>query len=546
MAAILLIIGLTLFFLGTLALAADLHERGKSRVLAWLPLACGPHVRQNWQDTWLAALSRVIGLALIVAAVGIAVARDPLLLEDPRRIFGVRHEPVLAGSQQAEMNSFVNSSDAILLAIRHDRNENLTGRIHGRSFVYDRVELIGNVLTVSQGEGFLPELEARIILRKPMENIKERRTVYVQPGDENPPVVHLSWRDREGVMQTEIIRRGYRMELQIAPLDRYQLKGFLQLILPDAFRSFLSGEFIAYTNHLRYHRGEVDLTFAHPDTLEYVAEQFLDTQYPEGAVRELVFSNTRIRSDRQKGSTQATLVLDSGRVERHRIELDRSDVGWAVRPGGVETTVLEQGNGRTSGITVVNQTGTSESGDADAGDPRGQRRVVDFADLSEYIGREVRTERLDGKVQGGRLKDVSDRELEVEASLGSGTVSYRVGKEQLARVMLANGDVLVLQHEQEGEDTAAADEDDGEAPPSESEVSTPRQSDEDEPAEGHLEALEGRRVTITDMQGETRTGRLKSVSGDEVTLTVKMGGGSVDYYYERGEIRSVSEAADSR
>lgn len=535
MAAILLIIGVTLFILGTLALAADLRRRGKSRLLAWVPLASGSHVRQNWQDTRLAAMSRILGLALAVAAVGVAVARDPLLLDDPRRIFGVERKPVLAGSQQAEMNSFVNSSEAILLAIRHDRNENLSGRVHGDAFIYDRVELIGNVLTISQGEGFLPELEVRIIFTRPMGTIKERRTVYAQPGDENPPVVHLSWRDRQGVMQTEIIRRGYRMELQLAPLDRYQLKGFLQLILPDALRSFLSGEFIAHTNHLRYHGGKVDLTHTHPDTLEYVARQFLDTQYPEGAVRELVFADTRIASSRQEGSTRATLVLDSGRVERHRIALERSSVGWSVRAGGVETTVLEKGDGR-AGLSVVDRSG---AGTTDEDDSPVRRRDVDFADLSEYVGRDMRTERLDGKVQAGRLKRVSDNELEVEASLGSGTVSYRVSKAQLRRVMLANGDVLVLQEVEGEEDTAAAGDSDE---PPQAEQAESSQATEDPPEEDDIRALEGRRVSITDQQGRTRTGRLKSVSADELTLTVQMGGGSVDYYYEREEIRALSEA----
>src|SRR5690606_24646107 len=133
-----------------------------------------------------------LGVALLLLGAGLMVARDPLLLSQPGRLFGAATAPVMAGSQRAELNTYVGSEEAILLAIRNDANPHLTGRVNNRDFRYDRVELVDGVLSVQQGEGFIPELEVRILLPENPLPLRERRTFYVRPGDEQAPEVHLS------------------------------------------------------------------------------------------------------------------------------------------------------------------------------------------------------------------------------------------------------------------------------------------------------------------------------------------------------------------
>lgn len=543
MAVTLLIIGVTLFLVGSLGLIVRFRERGKASLSVCLPLASVVPARECWTDVRFFVLARLLGLALAGAGVGVAIARDPLVLEEPQRIWGVQNKPFIAGSKQVEMNRFVNASDAILMAIRHDSAEELSGRIHGESFRYDRVELIEGMLSARQGSGFLPELEVRVFLNTDIdgEELEERETISVRPGDPTAPVVHLSWRDQEDQLQTEIIRRGYHMELQLAPLDRHQLKGFLQLILPDATRSFLSGEFVAYTNHLHYKSNrEVDLGYTHPDTLEYVARRYAMEQYPAGAVDSLRFNDTLIKGSRTEGSTVARVRLDDGRIERKEIALQFSHGEWVVRREAVTTKVID-GDGNDAEDQPEGGDGDAESGLESKESGSDQPRRVTFADLSNHVGDKLRTERHDGKLQKGTLKQVEEDRIELETSLSGGTVRYHVKKDQLRRVRLSDGTVLVLdsggpeQHRGEQSETQTREPDDStKAPVDEPGDASPE--GEGETRLDALRALEGRRVRITNREGKSRTGKLASVEEDTITLTVPMGGGSVDYYYEPSEI----------
>lgn len=541
MAVTLLIIGVTLFLAGSLGLIVKFRERGKASLSVCMPLASIVPARECWPDVRFFVLARLLGLALAGAGVGVAVAQDPLILEDPQRIWGVDNKPFIAGSKRVEMNRFVNASDAILMAIRHDSAEELSGRIHGEAFRYDRVELIEGMLSARQGSGFLPELEVRVFLDERIDGdaLAERETVSVRPGDPVAPVVHLSWRDEQDRLQTEIIRRGYHMELQLAPLDQHQLKGFLQLILPDATRSFLSGEFVAYTNHLRYDsNGEVELGYTHPDTLEYVARRYVMNQYPSGAVESIRFDNTLIKGSRTEGATVARVELDDGGVERKEMELQFSHGEWVVRRESVTTDVVKGDDDDADGADDADDT-DQESKQTSSSDSPAQRRIR-FADLDDYVGDQLHTERRDGKLQQGRLKKVEDDRIELETSLSGGTVRYHVKKDQLKQVRLSDGTVLVL-------DTGEAEENAGarasETRNREADSSTDTAADEtssddggDEPRLEDLRALEGRRVRITEVDGDARTGKLRSVDEDTITLTVPMGGGSVDYYYDVSDI----------
>lgn len=560
MAVVLLIIGLTLFLLGTLGLIVRFRERDKPALSVLMPMVSAPFARQCWSDVRFFVLARLLGLALVAAGIGVAVARDPLILEEPRRLWGVERQPYIAGSERVEMNRFVNASDAILMAIRRDTSVDLSGRIHGREFTYDRVELIDGVLSASQGTGFLPELEVRIFLQSELKGASfgERQTVSVQPSDPVAPEIHLSWRDTQGQLQTRIIRRGYRMELQLARIDRHQLKGFLRLILPDSMRSFVSGEFVAYTSHLRYQDGTVDRGYSHPDTLEYVARQYLNHQYPSGAIEQISFSHTRIQGSRTEGRTVARIRLDGGRVERREIGLQLSRGEWVVQRESVTRKVVQGGDDGNAAEVAQNEQAqepdernhqSSVTGKASSAQPK----RIPFADLRKHVGERIRTRRTDGKLQEGRLQSVEDDRITLKTNLSGGTVQYYVDRGKLDEVQLADGTRLIV-GTRDTENASAtevgadsrSDEQRPEDTPGTAEEATRGGEDSNTETRPDLHArlrkLEGKRIEITAQDGKSRIGRLTRLGEREVRLTVPIGGGSVDYYYEPAEIRTVRRA----
>jgi hypothetical protein len=543
MAVTLLILGVTLFLVGSLGLFVKFRERGKPSLSVCLPLASVGPARECWSDTRFFVLARLLGLALVGAGAGVAIARDPLVLEDPQRVWGVQSKPYIAGSERVQMNRYVNASDAIMMAIRHDTAKELSGRIHGESFDYDRVELIDGVLTARQGSGFLPELEVRVFLDASIDgaNLDEPRTISVRPGNPTAPVVHISWRDARGRLQTEIIRRGYHMELQLAQLDQQQLKGFMQLILPDGTRSFLSGEFVAYTNRLRYKdNGQVDRGYTHPDTLEYVARVYVLGQYPSGAVTSVRFDRTRILGSRAEGSTVARVRLDDGSVERKEIALQFSRGEWVVRRESVTTKVVQGDDSGQDGSEENQRDARPEGEPVDRSTPEQPRRIK-FAELAEYQGQTLRTERHDSKLQKGTLKKVGDERIELATNLSGGTVRYHVKKDELKRVRLSDGRVLLVgaapgeRNAGNQRDQTSSSPDTAPAAPENAAPGTSTGRDGSNPMKD-VRAMQGRRVRITGEDGEARVGKLSSVEDGTLTLTVSMGGGSVDYYYEASEI----------
>lgn len=544
MASTLLITGLTLFLMGTVMLAMDAQHRGRSSLMFALPFAGASYIHHFWSDVWLPALLRVIGICLMVVSAAVAVAQDPQVLEQPRRLFGEASGGDMVGSKRPEINTFANSQEAVLLAIRSDDNPLLTGRLRGKEFTYKQARLVNGVLSVQQGEGFIPEVEVRILLGlDPALIAKERKTVFVRPSDDDAPEFQITWRDGpEGVPHSEIVRSGYQMELQLTRRDPQTLAGFLQVILPDPDRSYLSGELTVRTNYLRYVRDRVDLTWDHPDTLEYVGRQYLETQFPENTIRRLTFRDTRLLMSESGGVSTATVELVNGRVEQRTLQFDRADIGWAVRPGSMQTTVLQQAADSTLRLVQPGATASRSPAAVEVPPPV----TVAFADMEIFNGRPVKVFQRDGRVREGVLRGIRRNRLLVESIIEGGTVELSFAEAELSHLLLASGQQVLLA----GVETIAPP---ASEQPAQSLDAVPAVEPEQEKVEQGsaaittesgvaYTALLGKQVTITSRDTRTRTGVLTAVTERELTLSVRVGAGTLEYFYAPSDIVSIEEA----
>src|SRR5690606_18099613 len=240
MAVTLLIIGITLFLVGTLMLVQDAHGRGRNALVVMLPFAGIPYARHYWPEVWQGVVLRVVGGALVVFGLVICVAQNPQWL---RLDFRRPPTTVLTGSVEPDVATFLDAGMAVRLGLTGRQGSELSGRLVGESFSYDRARLIGGVLSVQQGESFIPDREVRIVIGLDADNLTKRADIFVRPGDEGAPEVHVSYiPEGKTLPETRVYRRGYSMELQLAPLDKNQLKGYLQLVLPGAEPDYLVGD----------------------------------------------------------------------------------------------------------------------------------------------------------------------------------------------------------------------------------------------------------------------------------------------------------------
>jgi len=507
-----------------------------------LPFAGASYIHHFWSDVWLPALLRVIGISVIVVSVAVVVAQDPQVLEQPRRVFGVAIGGDMVGSKRAEINTFANSQEAVLLAIRSDDNPLLTGRLRGKPFTYKQARLVNGVLSVQQGEGFIPEVEVRMLLDlDPALITNERKTIFVRPSDDGAPELQITWRDgQDGIPHSEIIRSGYQMELQLTRRDQQTLAGFLQVILPDPDRSYLSGELTVRTNYLRYVKDRVDLTWDHPDTLEYVGRQYLETQFPENTIRQLKFRDTRLLMSESGGVSTATVELVNGRIEQRRLQFDRADIGWAVRPGAMQVTVLQEAGDNTLRLVQPGATASRSQTVVEVPPPV----TMAFADLESLNGRSVKIFQRDGRVREGVLRGIRRNRLMVESIVEGGTVELSFAETDLSHLVLASGQQVLLSGVEPAESLPAAQAATPEAAPiaePEAEQAQPESALKVDDSSLYTQ-LQGKLVTITSRDTRTRTGVLTAVTDRELTLTVRVGAGNLEYFYAPADIVSIKEA----
>ena len=536
MAELLIIIGVSGFIISTLGLMHEAASRGHSALFFLVPLASLGQVQQHWEEYRWWALGRVA--SLLTAAVGVALflATGQTLLEpSTRQNLAGQAGQGLRGDNMASSTSFVTSEKAALLVVE-GQGKALSGRLHGQRFRYDRVALIDGVLTASQGEGFLPELEVRILLGWNPQDITERRSLLVNPSDEEAPVVHLSWKpDGQDYPETLIFSGGYRLELALAPLDTGQLSGSMVLVMPDSFKSYLVGDFTAYSNHLRYRNGEVDLHFDHDDTLAHVAEEYLVTQFPEGLLESVKAEHVQLRRAEASGQVMARVVLTNGAVEQRHVRLEKSEVGWAVVPGSMETRVITPPS--EGGATLVTPTFEKAAPEQPKAQPPVEKT---FPELIAYVDKKVLLETQSGRQLDGVLRRVSGNRLWLVMNVGSGNVERSVSDEELKSVTLSNGQRIDLISESDTDSEVVIAPDNEAAP-----VQPERLQQEPQPEEAisaklrELRALVGKSVTITAAGVATRTGILQAVSEDHLTLSVAMGAGNIEYFYDMNSIQKV-------
>lgn len=539
MAGTLLIIGMTLFLVGTLVLAQDASSRSRNWLVVVLPFTGMGYCRDYWVDVRLAILLRVLGGFMLLFGIGVLIAQNPQLLSQNMLASVGGSSTELKGSKLANVDSYANAATDMLIERRSEQQAGLVGELGGRSFRADRAQLSQGVLSLQQGEDFIPEQEIRIIVGLDASWITSRQEIFVRPGDASVPEVQISvLPDGEAYPETRVVKAGYSLELQLAPVDENQLKGFIQLVIPGPVSEYLVGEFVAYTNNLHYRDGRVDLTYDDPDTLEYVAHQYVSVQYPAGLLEKVEYRDTSMQLSRDSGTTVARVYLSNGQIEDKFLELERADIGWALSPGGVRTEIIQLGAMTTA---PTDQTAT-ENTELAVEPPL----ETTFADLAKLTGSQLVIKELNGESRNGKILDVRRNLLRIESIVGSGAVQFSIAREEIASLRFASGRKIVLL---DGEQAATAVTSTPTDQPSQPAVSQPAPAPEVSHRVGANSAMQpytqyvGKTVSLTDATGKTRIGQVLGVSDRELRLSVRLGSGTLEYFYSAADIASIKEVS---
>lgn len=536
MSTFLLLVGLSLFVSGAamyLAHAARHDPRWVAGSL-FFPFVVPLYYRRNWDELYAAGLLQSAGLAMAAAGVLMLLFQsarpDGLVTADTGELFS---------SVAAHQDSgFVDSERALKLLVRHGPGTPVSGRVHGQRFHPDRVEFVDNTLRLTEGATFLPDRE--IAIRFPEGSIDSGVQVKraIGPDDADAPEVQVTWRGDDGEPVTEVFRSGYRLEFDIAPLVRSKLSGYIQIMLPDRWESFVAGDITVITSHLRYKGSEVDRHFDHEDTLRFIAEEYLRSQYAESDIDTVTFNNLSLDPLAGTGETLAAVRLKDGRVGNHVVKVAKNEFGWSVLipesaaattaagykpvynvlpPTGLQAPVVE----RTAAVTPVRKP---------------VERTLEFAQMGALSGQGATVEYRSGRKEQGVLRGMRKDRLVFEAMKGGGVVEYLVAEQELARLRMNTGEVINLA----GYTPAAAA---AAATVSAPATQAPAATESLQFAGVNVGPYMNRTVKVVTKGGKATVGVMRGVTKEGLVVETQVGGGKVNYTVTADQFGSIDYAS---
>ena len=538
MSVFLLLVGLTLFISGAAIYFAHAARHDPRWVWGsiFLPLIVPLYYRHHWEALRVAALIQTTGLAMTVAGTFMFFFQSV----HPDSVVPVQCGEVFSTLIDDQNSGFVDSERALKLLAQNGPGHPVEGRVHDAPFRPDRVELVNGVLRLSEGEGFFPEREIAIMLGEQDVLPEGRIRRVIDPDAADAPEVHLSWIGDDGQPATKIIRHGYRLEIELVPSVRNKLSGYVQIALPDRWESYAAGDVDVVTSHLRYKADDIDRSFDHEDTLHFIAEEYLHTQYLEADVATITFSDTVLDSLEGRATTLATVTLKDGRIARHVVKAARSEFGWNVQAG--ESVAATEAAGYKPIYNVLPPKGrqqpttTEQPAKAVAVPKKVLERTLSFGQLDSLTGQGAVIEYTSGRQEQGVLRGMQKDRLLFETMKGGGVVQFRIAEGELLLLRMKSGEIVHVAGAVSSISTAA---------PTEVAVAVTGDGVAAPVIFGGIELTRfmNKSVRLVTKDGKEKTGVLRGVNKDnKMVIEMLVGGGQVDYTVGAEQMQSIDFA----
>lgn len=301
------------------------------------------------------------------------------------------------------------------------------GMILGEAVAFIRTTLVDGVLRFKSDE----EVFARVEVAIPLEHITlvagENLLTFTPESTDSPQVQVTYYPEGSRVPEVEIFTHRFWLELLVSVREGLMYTGYIKLRLPDEQRSFLAGEFRAYTRDLRFDGDEVDRFFDTNATIEYVAEQYLVNRLGNQLAGIIGFQDTFYQTvlEQPTGRTEARLRLTDGSEHVVRVGLLKGSEGWVVD------------SGPTAELINALRTLSSDPASAIRALPVRERlQQIDPARVDDLVGRAVVIVTRDGRQRSGIIREVDQHNVTLVSALDGGTVGMLVKRRDITELTL--------------------------------------------------------------------------------------------------------------
>lgn len=312
----------------------------------------------------------------------------------------------------------------------------LRGELNGQPFMPQQGELIDNILTLREGGDFFAQREVRI--RLPEGGFSGALRLDVLPQDQGPvPAIEVSWRlpDQE-LPEARLVTQGYTLHLDLFPEAPNLMVGDFHLVLPEPFRTSLSGEVQLFTDRLRYRGGKVDTRFDSEDTLAYVVEDYLERRFSTRLVQLRKVQGISLPAQHLNMQIDTRI---NGKAQHFTLKLVKEERrGWHVE--GDDYPALPHPSEKLATAPIKEEaSGTVSQRDSGAVDRRSSfslRRLEEAP--SDYLGLRMHVVTLQGGKAEGRFEGIdTNGDIMLRRELrGPGTATYRLAPDNIRSIRL--------------------------------------------------------------------------------------------------------------
>lgn len=431
MEAVVFVGGLSLYLVATIIYLRDAY--GKSPVWAWVSVFVPPiamvYYTIYWHRRWPLFTAHSVGLALVVVG-GLLVLRAHPHQFDNTFVAGLR-DVVAPASQNRPLDVVVEefASTRQIKPYIGRIDGVMGGRLFGDPIRIESVELVDGILRFKKGDGFYPQREVAIFLGITEYDVDDRWELNVNPTTAKSPIIHVSRYDaRSGKLKTRVFDQGYWLELVLTDRRDNEVSGFVRLLLPNEKRDFIAGNFESYTSRLRFSGSEVDRFHDSVDTIEYVANQHLETRFKQ-AVKDVSFMDTHYLAHMAvpAGKTIAQLKLIDNSVHTITLDLFKGEQGWTVDTHSTDDLTLA--------IKTLMRRPPAAGPKAPETEPED---IFGGAEYELLIGKRIKVTSSEGKTREGLLSQVERSQLVLHQSMDEGFMDIYLPKRQIEQVVVLN------------------------------------------------------------------------------------------------------------
>ena len=380
----------------------------------------------TWKKLKPLALLHLGSLLLLVLAAMMWVRANPYSLDGTSLVW-LRDAWAPAFATRPMMidkNRFVSERE-LLPYLQSHRDPG--GVVRGQHVTFVRTTLVNNILRFKSDENVFSQLEVAIPLTnidlKPGENLLE-----YAPESLDSPSVHITYY-AEGQQVPEMLVYTHRfwLELLLSVKDGNIYTGYVKLRLPDRYRSFIAGEFRAFTRDLRFDGDNVDRFFDSNATIEYVSEQYLLNKLGNKIDSIVGFQETFYQTalENPSGRTEATIKLVDGSQHTVKISLLKGSEGWVVDSGPTADLIEALKIMRSQPSAAISRMPVRE-----------QLRVINPESIASLIGKTVVISTRDGRQREGTIKRVDQHNVTLAMPLDGGTMGMLVKRREITEVKL--------------------------------------------------------------------------------------------------------------